>query len=140
MTPMEAAIANYYGNSVLPDIQTGTLDQVKGYLKGLFDATKFAGTENGKEIERTGKPTNDFAGRLASNALGMLGKFDFSRAQEYLDKKAEFLKKEKDKSDSGNGGDGPTGGGGGYNETGNPDSGGHTEKGGASEGASREGR
>ena len=41
---------------------------------------------------------------------------------------------------SGKGGDGPTGGGGGYNETGNPDSGGHTEKGGASEGASREGR
>jgi hypothetical protein len=140
MTPMEAAIANYYGNSVLPGIQTGTLDQVKGYLKGLFDATKFAGTVNGTEIEKTGKPTNDFAGRLASDALGMLGKFDFSRAQEYLDKKAEFLEKEKDKSDSGNGGDGPTGGGGGYNETGNPDSGGHTEKGGASEGASREGR
>lgn len=131
MTPMEAAIANYYGNSVLPGIQTGTLDQVKGYLKGLFDATKFAGTPNGKEIEKMGRPTNDLAGRLANNALGMLGKFDFNRAQEYLDKKAEFLGKV---------GDGPTGGGGGYNETGNPDSGGHTKEGGASEGASREGR
>lgn len=115
MTPMEAAIANYYGNSVLPGIQTGTLDQVKGYLKGLFDATKFAGTVNGKEIEKTGRPTNDFAGRLASNALGMLGKFDFNRAQEYLDKKAEFM----DKGGDGKGGDGIDGiGGTGYGKGG----------------------
>ena len=137
MSPTEAAIANYYGNSVLPGIQTGTLDQVKGYLKGLFDATEFAGTQNGKAIAETGVPTNDLAGRLASKAIGG---FSFDKAQDYLDKKAEFLGKEKDKSNSGNGGDGPTGGGGGYNETGNPDSGGHTEEGGASEGASREGR
>lgn len=93
-------------------------------------------------------------GLMASRAIGnpwgglrdemKSGKFDnFDKvARDYLDAKERLGKiNEAVKGGrSGEGGDGPTGGGGGYNETGNPDSGGHTEKGGASEGASREGR
>jgi len=123
--------------------------KVNGFLQALYEM----GSPMAKRASK-GELDSSELGLMASRAIGnpwgglrdemKSGKFDnFDKvARDYLDAKERLGKiNEAVKGGrSGEGGDGPTGGGGGYNETGNPDSGGHTKEGGASEGASREGR
>ena len=127
---MDTARANLYGSllSGLPDNAFEAAKAMSGLnLEGLQE--KFGWSSF--DARNKDKPLSEQLSELVDRQ---------KRAREIANELAGRLDKGKDKSDSGNGGDGPTGGGGGYNETGNPDSGGHTKEGGASEGASREGR
>jgi hypothetical protein len=119
--------------------------KVNGFLQALY---KMNGSPMAKRASKGELDSSDLglmASRAIGNPWGELSKdiTNFDKvARDYLDAKERLreINEAVKGGRSGEGGDGPTGGGGGYNETGNPDSGGHTEKGGASEGASREGR
>jgi hypothetical protein len=119
--------------------------KVNGFLQALY---KMNGSPMAKRASKGELDSSDLglmASRAIGNPWGELSKdiTNFDKvARDYLDAKERLreINEAVKGGRSGNVGDGPTGGGGGYNETGNPDSGGHTEKGGASEGASREGR
>ena len=119
--------------------------KVNGFLQALYEMNGSPMAKRASKGELDSSDLGLMASRAIGNPWGELSKdiTNFDKvARDYLDAKERLreINEAVKGGRSGEGGDGPTGGGGGYNETGNPDSGGHTEKGGASEGASREGR